>query len=63
MVHLKDFVMPGKKPAKMYELIGVEDTKQNDEDQTEKFELRPSDTVSRTSPRFSKPRGRRAPNG
>lgn len=42
MVHLKDFVMPGKKPAKMYELIGVEDTKtKTDEDQTEKFELRP----------------------
>lgn len=25
IVHLKDFVMPGKKPAKLYELIGVED--------------------------------------
>ena len=25
VVHLKDFVMPGKKPAKMYDLIGIED--------------------------------------
>jgi sugar phosphate isomerase/epimerase len=39
IVHLKDFYMPGKKPSKMYELIGL------DEEETEKedaiFEFRP----------------------
>ena len=39
VVHLKDFVMPGKKPAKMYELIGIEDdTAVSEADQ---FEFRP----------------------
>lgn len=39
LVHFKDFVMPGKKPARLYELIGVD----NDQDveQTEAFEQRP----------------------
>lgn len=39
VVHLKDFVMPGKKPAKMYDLIGIEDNTEVNED--EKFEFRP----------------------
>lgn len=38
VVHLKDFAMPGKKPAKMYELIGIED-KQGGE--VDAFEFRP----------------------
>ena len=40
LVHLKDFVMPGKKPAKLYELIGVE-SEQTEDEQDKKFELRP----------------------
>jgi len=40
VVHLKDFVMPGKKPAKLYELIGVE-SEQTEDEQDKKFELRP----------------------
>lgn len=39
VVHLKDFVMPGKKPEKMYELIGISDEKK--EDETKTFEFRP----------------------
>lgn len=39
VVHLKDFVMPGKKPAKMYELIGIEDARQGSE--AEAFDFRP----------------------
>lgn len=39
VVHLKDFVMPGKKPAKMYDLIGIDDNTEVNED--EKFEFRP----------------------
>jgi len=39
LVHLKDFVMPGKKPEKMYELMGIEDNIQSG--QNEKFEFRP----------------------
>lgn len=39
VVHLKDFVMPGKKPAKMYELIGIEDEAAKEE---EVFEFRPN---------------------
>jgi sugar phosphate isomerase/epimerase len=40
VVHLKDFVMPGKKPDQLYELIGVAQTSEKDE--TEKFEFRPN---------------------
>ncbi len=40
VVHLKDFVMPGKKPARLYDLIGT-DNEPQDESDTEKFELRP----------------------
>lgn len=40
IVHLKDFVMPGKKPEKMYGLIGVDDEK-NTAGDSEVFELRP----------------------
>jgi sugar phosphate isomerase/epimerase len=39
VVHLKDFVMPGKKPAKMYELIGIQDGQQ--ESEVAAFEFRP----------------------
>lgn len=39
VVHLKDFVMPGKKPAQMYELIGIEEEKK-EEDAV--FEFRPN---------------------
>lgn len=39
VVHLKDFVMPGKKPEKMYELIGIDDDKK--EEETKTFEFRP----------------------
>lgn len=39
VVHLKDFVMPGKKPAHMYELIGVDDDGAPGEDEV--FEFRP----------------------
>lgn len=39
VVHLKDFVMPGKKPEKMYELIGIEEEKQ--EEESKAFEFRP----------------------
>lgn len=39
VVHLKDFVMPGKKPEKMYELIGITDDKK--ETETKAFEFRP----------------------
>jgi xylose isomerase domain-containing protein len=38
VVHLKDFVMPGKKPAKLYELIGVDD---GGTDEGGAFEFRP----------------------
>ena len=39
VVHLKDFVMPGKKPEKMYELIGIED--KDKENEAKAFEFRP----------------------
>jgi sugar phosphate isomerase/epimerase len=39
VVHLKDFVMPGKRPAKMYELIGIQDDQKGSE--PEAFEFRP----------------------
>lgn len=39
IVHLKDFVMPGKKPAHMYALIGVDEEEQAAGDEV--FELRP----------------------
>ena len=39
VVHLKDFVMPGKKPEKMYDLIGIKEEKP--ETQGEVFEFRP----------------------
>jgi sugar phosphate isomerase/epimerase len=39
VVHLKDFVMPGKRPEKMYELIGIKDDKKGSE--VEAFEFRP----------------------
>ncbi len=38
VVHLKDFVMPGKKPSKLYELIGTES---NDTEDDAVFEYRP----------------------
>lgn len=43
LVHLKDFVMPGKKPAKMYDLIGIDDraTKGAAAADTAAFEFRP----------------------
>ena len=39
VVHLKDFVMPGKRPAKLYELIGIEDEQK--EAEAEAFDFRP----------------------
>lgn len=39
IVHLKDFVMPGKKPEKMYELIGIKD--ETAPEDTKAFEFRP----------------------
>lgn len=39
VVHLKDFVMPGKKPEKMYKLIGLADD--NNDKAAEAFEFRP----------------------
>ena len=40
VIHLKDFVMPGKKPSKMYALIGIDD--QSDQDaEGSVFEFRP----------------------
>ncbi len=39
VVHLKDFMMPGKKPAKMYDLIGIDDKAEAAEDEV--FEFRP----------------------
>jgi sugar phosphate isomerase/epimerase len=39
VVHLKDFVMPGKRPEKMYELIGIQGDKK--ETEAEAFEFRP----------------------
>lgn len=39
VVHLKDFVMPGKKPEKMYDLIGIKDDKK--EAEASAFEFRP----------------------
>lgn len=40
VVHLKDFVMQGKKPEKLYELIGIEDEKK-DEKTEDSFDYRP----------------------
>ncbi len=39
VVHLKDFVMPGKKPEKLYALIGLDDEKQSDT--VSEFEFKP----------------------
>lgn len=39
VVHLKDFVMPGKKPEKMYQLIGIDDGAQSDVKEEEAFGL------------------------
>lgn len=39
VVHLKDFVMPGRKPEKMYDLIGIKDDAKKAE--TTAFEFRP----------------------
>jgi len=39
VVHLKDFVMPGKRPAKLYELIGIQDDAKGAEEEV--FEFRP----------------------
>jgi sugar phosphate isomerase/epimerase len=39
VVHLKDFVMPGKKPAKMYALIGIDDGEEQGD--VEAFSFRP----------------------
>jgi sugar phosphate isomerase/epimerase len=39
VVHLKDFVMPGKQPEKMYELIGIQDDQKGTEE--EAFDFRP----------------------
>jgi len=39
VVHLKDFVMPGKRPGKLYELIGIQDDQKAAED--EAFDFRP----------------------
>ncbi len=42
VVHLKDFVMSGKKPAKMYALIGIDDEAQSESKQEEEaFAFRP----------------------
>lgn len=41
IVHLKDYVMPGKKPEKMYELIGLEDDEDRKSSEAEAFEFRP----------------------
>lgn len=39
VVHLKDFMIAGKKPAKMYELIGIEEEEKESEEGA--FEFRP----------------------
>ena len=39
VVHLKDFVMPGKKPDKLYALIGIDDDEEQKEE--EAFSFRP----------------------
>lgn len=39
VVHLKDYVMPGKKPEKMYDLIGIEND--NKAEEASAFEFRP----------------------
>lgn len=39
VIHLKDFVMPGKKPAKLYDLIGIENDQKEPEPTA--FEFRP----------------------
>ena len=39
VVHLKDFYLPGKKPENMYELVGIDDEK--DDNSREGFEFRP----------------------
>lgn len=40
-VHLKDFVMPGKKPSRLYQLIGIDDGAQTASDGSSGFEFRP----------------------
>lgn len=49
VVHLKDFVMPGKRPAKMYELIGIQDDQKVEEDV---FEFRPLGMGAQNFPRI-----------
>ena len=41
VVHLKDYVMPGKKPEKMYALIGIDDRAQSGGQEAEAFGFRP----------------------
>jgi len=41
VVHLKDFVMPGKKPEKMYALIGIDEQAQSKTAEQEAFGFRP----------------------
>ena len=41
IVHLKDFVMPGKQPAHLFELIGVE-SEEPEEEESGAFEFRPN---------------------
>ncbi len=58
VVHLKDFVMPGKKPEKMYDLIGIENEKQMDENKDDKaedvFEFRPLGLGAQNFPKILK---------
>lgn len=62
VVHLKDFVMPGKKPAHLYELIGVDEEETAKEDEI--FEFRPiGHGARRISPPSSTLRSPPAPNG
>jgi sugar phosphate isomerase/epimerase len=50
VVHLKDFVMPGKKPAKMYELIGIQDGQKASAEEV--FEFRPLGYGAQNLPRI-----------
>lgn len=52
VVHLKDFVMPGKKPEKMYELIGLKDEVEKKD--TEVFEFRPLGLGAQNFPKILK---------
>lgn len=50
VVHLKDFVMPGKRPQKMYELIGIQDDQKGTE--AEAFDFRPLGMGAQNFPRI-----------